>query len=61
MKAPMSELVKRMLSDRKLAKRLMEAIQSERRNPDDLDARTIEVDGKKFRLGRVQVESSGMR
>ena len=53
MQAPMSDLIKRILADRKLAKQLMVAIQSERRNPDDLEGRTIEVDGRKIRLARL--------
>jgi hypothetical protein len=53
MKAPMSDWVKRILADRELSRKLMIAIQSERRNPDDLEGRTIEVDGKKIRLARV--------
>jgi hypothetical protein len=53
MQAPMSDLIRRILADRKLSKQLMIAIQSERRNPDNLEGRTIEVDGKKIRLARV--------
>lgn len=53
MKAPMSPLVKRILSDRKLSKRLMEAVQCERRYPDDIEGRTIEVDGRRFTLSRA--------
>jgi len=53
MQAPMSDLVRRILADRKLAQKLMRAIQSERRNPDDVDGRTIIVDGKPFRPARI--------
>lgn len=57
MKAPMSDLVRRILADRELSKKLMMAIQSERRNPDDLEGRTIEIDGKKIRLARLTIPS----
>ena len=53
MQAPMSDAIRRILADRKLSKQLMLAIQSERRNPDNLEGRTIEIDGKKIRLARV--------
>jgi hypothetical protein len=53
MQAPMSDLVRRILADRKLAKKLMLAIQSERRNPDDLEGKTVEVDGQKLVLNRA--------
>jgi hypothetical protein len=53
MQAPMSDLVRRILADRKLSKKLMLAIQSERRNPDNVEGRTIMVDGKPFRLARI--------
>lgn len=53
MQAPMSDLVRRILADRKLAKKLMLAVQSERRNPDDLQGKTIEVDGQKLVLNRA--------
>jgi hypothetical protein len=53
MQAPMSDMVRRILADRKLAKKLMLAIQSERRNPDDVAGRTIMVDGKPFRIARI--------
>jgi hypothetical protein len=52
MQAPLSDRVKRILSDRKLSKQLMMAIQSERRNPDDIEGKTIEVDGQKLVLVR---------
>jgi len=52
MKAPLSERVKKILSDRKLSKQLMLAIQSERRNPDDVSGKTVEVDGQKLVLVR---------
>ncbi|WP_254153575.1 hypothetical protein [Chryseosolibacter indicus] len=50
----MSDLVRRILADRKLSKKLMLAIQSERRNPDDLEGRTVVVDGKKLVLTQAQ-------
>jgi hypothetical protein len=53
MQAPLSERVRRILSDRKLAKKLMMAIQSERRNPDDIEGKTIEFDGQKLVLTRA--------
>lgn len=53
MKAPMSDLVRRILTDRTLSKRLMMAVQSERRNPDDIEGRTITVDGQKLTLTRA--------
>jgi hypothetical protein len=53
MQAPLSDMVRRILADRKLARKLMMAIQSERRNPDDIEGRTIMVDGKPFRVARV--------
>ncbi|MBT1697251.1 hypothetical protein KK083_10215 [Fulvivirgaceae bacterium PWU4] len=53
MKAPMSELARRILADRELSKKLMIAIQSERRNPDDVEGRTIVVDGKRLTLTRA--------
>lgn len=53
MKAPMSELARRILADRELSKKLMIAIQSERRNPDDVEGRTIIVDGKRLTLTRA--------
>jgi hypothetical protein len=53
MKAPMSELARRILADRELAKKLMMAIQSERRNPSDVEGRTIVVDGKRLTLTRA--------
>jgi hypothetical protein len=53
MKAPMSDLVRRILADRELSKKLMMAIQSERRNPEDVAGRTIIVDGKKLTLTRA--------
>ena len=53
MQAPMSDLVRRILADRKLARKLMMVIQSERRNPDDVEGRTIEVDGKRLTLRRA--------
>jgi hypothetical protein len=53
MQAPMSKLVRRMLDDRKLSVKLMQAILAERSNPDDVANTTIEVDGKQFRLVRV--------
>ncbi len=53
MKAPMSELARRILADRELAKKLMMAIQSERRNPADKEGRTIVVDGKRLTLTRA--------
>ncbi len=53
MQAPMSKLVKRMLDDRKLSIKLMQAILAERSNPEDIEKTTIEVDGKEFRLARV--------
>jgi hypothetical protein len=52
MQAPMSDLIRKILADRKLSKQLMIAIQSERRNPENLEGRTIEIDGKKIRLAR---------
>lgn len=53
MKAPMSNLVRRILADRELSKKLMMAIQSERRNPTDIEGRTIVVDGKRLTLTRA--------
>jgi hypothetical protein len=53
MQAPMSKLVRRMLDDRKLSRSLMKAIMAERSNPDDVEGRTIVVDGKRFQLVRV--------
>jgi hypothetical protein len=53
MQAPMSKLVRRMLDDRKLSRSLMKAIMAERSNPDDVEGRTIIVDGKRFQLVRV--------
>jgi hypothetical protein len=53
MKAPMSDWVKRILADRDLSRKLMIAIQSERRNPDDIEGRTMIVDGKKITLARA--------
>lgn len=53
MKAPMSELARRILADRELSKKLMIAIQSERRNPEDVEGRTIVVDGKRLTLTRA--------
>jgi hypothetical protein len=53
MKAPMSEMARRILADRELSKKLMIAIQSERRNPDDVEGRTIIVDGKRLTLTRA--------
>jgi hypothetical protein len=53
MKAPMSELARRILADRELSKKLMIAIQSERRNPGDVEGRTIVVDGKRLTLTRA--------
>lgn len=53
MKAPMSAIIRKILADHELSKKLMMAIQSERRNPQDLEGRTIEVDGKKIRLARL--------
>jgi hypothetical protein len=53
MKAPMSELVRRILGDRELSKKLMKAIIAERSNPEDVEGRTFLVDGKKFRFVRV--------
>jgi hypothetical protein len=53
MKVPMSKLVRRMLDDRKLSRSLMKAIIAERSNPDDIEGRTIVVDGKRFHLVRV--------
>ena len=52
MKAPLSERVRKILSDRKLSRQLMMAIQSERRNPDDIEGKTVEVDGEKLVLVR---------
>lgn len=57
----MSDLVRRILADRKLAERLMIAIQSERRNPEDVEGRTIVVDGKKFTLVRAAAFSKSRR
>lgn len=53
MKAPMSDLVRRILADRTLSKQLMMAVQSERRNPDDIEGRTITVGGQKLTLTRA--------
>jgi hypothetical protein len=53
MQAPMSKLVRRILDDRKLSRSLMKAIIAERSNPDDIEGRTIVVDGKQFQLVRV--------
>jgi hypothetical protein len=53
MQAPMSKLVRKMLDDRKLSVKLMQAILAERSNPDDVEKTTIQVDGKEFRLVRV--------
>jgi hypothetical protein len=53
MKAPMSELARRILADRTLAKKLMMAIQSERRDPDNIEGRSLVVDGKRIVLTRV--------
>jgi hypothetical protein len=53
MKAPMSELARRILADRELSKKLMIAIQSERRNPEDVEGRTLVVDGKRLTLTRA--------
>jgi hypothetical protein len=49
----MSKLIRRMLDDRKLSRNLMKAIIAERSNPDDIEGRTIVVDGKRFHLVRV--------
>jgi hypothetical protein len=53
MKAPMSNLVRRILADRELSRKLMLLIQSERRNPNDIEGRTMVVDGKPFTLVRA--------
>jgi hypothetical protein len=53
MKAPMSDLVRKILADRTLSRRLMMVVQSERRNPDDIEGRTITVDGQKLTLTRA--------
>jgi hypothetical protein len=53
MQAPLSDRIRRILSDPKLAKKLMQAIQSERRNPEDIEGKTIEFDGKKLVLTRA--------
>ena len=53
MNAPMSELVRRILGDRELSKKLMKAIIAERSHPEDVEGRTFMVDGKKFRFVRA--------
>ncbi len=53
MKAPMNGLIKRILKDHELSRKLMEVLQSEKRNPGDVEGRTITVDGKRFTLTRA--------
>jgi hypothetical protein len=53
MQAPISATVRKILADRELSKKLMMAIMAERSNPDDIAARTLVVDGKKFVLARA--------
>jgi hypothetical protein len=53
MKAAMSDLARRILDDRALSKKLILALQSERRNHEDVKGRTIIVDGKKITLTRA--------
>jgi hypothetical protein len=53
MQAPMSNIVRRILGDRELSKKLMKAIIAERSNPDDVEGRTFMVDGKKFSFMRL--------
>jgi hypothetical protein len=53
MQAPLSKKVRKILADRELSKKLMQAILAERSDPQDVEKRTILVDGEKFRLVRV--------
>jgi len=57
MQAPISATVRKILADRELSKKLMMAILAERSNPDDIAARTLMVDGKKFVLARATAVS----
>ena len=49
----MSKMVRRILDDRELSKKLMKAIIAERANPNDVEGRSFIVDGKKFSFIRV--------